>query len=130
MDFLGAWSRTETSMLLKSLNFCNLLCTRGQWIYVFLLLSTMRLHYLDVLVTVILQLQVPQVTEEVANAVLDLYPTLLSLARAYSLIVGGFWLFSVMGSFACNFKYEKDFWILGRPLVLLLIIKMNDGCVA
>lgn len=50
----------------------------------------MRLHYLDVLVTVMLQLQVPQVTEEVANAVLDLYPTLLSLARAYSLIVGGF----------------------------------------
>lgn len=77
-------------MLLKSLNFCNLLCTRGQWIYVFLFLSTMRLHYLDVLVTVMLQLQVPQVTEEVANAVLDLYPTLLSLARAYSLIVGGF----------------------------------------
>lgn len=31
--------------------------------------------------------QVPQVTEEIAMAVLDLYPTLLSLARAYSLLV-------------------------------------------
>ncbi|PQM35798.1 crossover junction endonuclease MUS81 [Prunus yedoensis var. nudiflora] len=31
-------------------------------------------------------MQVPQVTEEVALAVLDLYPTLLSLARAYSLL--------------------------------------------
>lgn len=33
-------------------------------------------------------MQVPQVTEEVAVAVLDLYPTLLSLARAYSLLDG------------------------------------------
>lgn len=33
------------------------------------------------------QMQVPQVTEEVAVVVLDLYPTLLSLARAYSLLV-------------------------------------------
>ncbi|KAJ1409037.1 Winged helix-like DNA-binding domain superfamily [Sesbania bispinosa] len=33
-------------------------------------------------------MQVPQVTEEVAMAVLDLYPTLLSLARAYSLLDG------------------------------------------
>ncbi|XP_021822409.1 crossover junction endonuclease MUS81-like [Prunus avium] len=33
-------------------------------------------------------MQVPQVTEEVALAVLDLYPTLLSLARAYSLLEG------------------------------------------
>ena len=33
------------------------------------------------------QMQVPQVTEEVAVAVLDLYPTLFSLARAYSLLV-------------------------------------------
>ncbi|KAK3223824.1 hypothetical protein Dsin_010849 [Dipteronia sinensis] len=33
-------------------------------------------------------MQVPQVTEEVAIAVLDLYPTLLSLARAYSLLDG------------------------------------------
>ncbi|KAJ7982289.1 crossover junction endonuclease MUS81 [Quillaja saponaria] len=33
-------------------------------------------------------MQVPQVTEEVAMAVLDLYPTLLSLARAYSLLEG------------------------------------------
>lgn len=33
------------------------------------------------------QMQVPQVTEEVAIAVLDLYPTLFSLARAYSLLV-------------------------------------------
>ncbi|KAJ4711569.1 Crossover junction endonuclease MUS81 [Melia azedarach] len=33
-------------------------------------------------------MQVPQVTEEVAIAVLDLYPTLLSLARAYSLVEG------------------------------------------
>ncbi|XP_021808848.1 crossover junction endonuclease MUS81-like isoform X2 [Prunus avium] len=33
-------------------------------------------------------MQVPQVTEEVAIAVLDLYPTLLSLARAYSLLEG------------------------------------------
>uniref|UniRef100_A0A2P2P2Q3 Crossover junction endonuclease MUS81 n=1 Tax=Rhizophora mucronata TaxID=61149 RepID=A0A2P2P2Q3_RHIMU len=32
-------------------------------------------------------MQVPQVTEEVALAVLDLYPTLLSLAQAYSLLV-------------------------------------------
>ncbi|XP_028789880.1 crossover junction endonuclease MUS81 isoform X2 [Neltuma alba] len=31
-------------------------------------------------------MQVPQVTEEVALAVLDLYPTLLSLANAYSLL--------------------------------------------
>ncbi|RVW28104.1 Crossover junction endonuclease MUS81 [Vitis vinifera] len=34
------------------------------------------------------QMQVPQVTEEVAVVVLDLYPTLLSLARAYSLLDG------------------------------------------
>ncbi|KAL7234540.1 hypothetical protein ACSBR1_018034 [Camellia fascicularis] len=33
-------------------------------------------------------MQVPQVTEEVAIAVLDLYPTLLSLSRAYSLLEG------------------------------------------
>ncbi|KAF7824651.1 crossover junction endonuclease MUS81 [Senna tora] len=33
-------------------------------------------------------MQVPQVTEEVAMAVLDLYPTLLSLANAYSLLDG------------------------------------------
>ncbi|XP_038892705.1 crossover junction endonuclease MUS81 isoform X2 [Benincasa hispida] len=33
-------------------------------------------------------MQVPQVTEEVAVAVLELYPTLLSLARAYSLLDG------------------------------------------
>ncbi|XP_011655894.1 crossover junction endonuclease MUS81 isoform X2 [Cucumis sativus] len=33
-------------------------------------------------------MQVPQVTEEVAVAVLDLYPTLLSLVRAYSLLDG------------------------------------------
>ncbi|KAL5760348.1 hypothetical protein ACOSQ2_019186 [Xanthoceras sorbifolium] len=33
-------------------------------------------------------MQVPQVTEEVAIAVLDLYPTLLSLAHAYSLLEG------------------------------------------
>ncbi|KAF5733621.1 crossover junction endonuclease MUS81 [Tripterygium wilfordii] len=33
-------------------------------------------------------MQVPQVTEEVAIAVLDLYPTLLSLAQAYSLLDG------------------------------------------
>ncbi|CAI8596066.1 unnamed protein product [Vicia faba] len=33
-------------------------------------------------------MQVPQVTEEIALAVLDLYPTLLSLARAYSLLDG------------------------------------------
>lgn len=32
--------------------------------------------------------QVPQVTEEAALAVVDLYPTVLSLARAYSLLVG------------------------------------------
>jgi len=31
--------------------------------------------------------QVPQVTEEVAMAVLDCYPTLYSLACAYSLLV-------------------------------------------
>lgn len=34
--------------------------------------------------------QVPQVTEEVAIAVLDLYPTLLSLACAYSFLVSKF----------------------------------------
>ncbi|XP_052172060.1 crossover junction endonuclease MUS81 isoform X2 [Diospyros lotus] len=33
-------------------------------------------------------MQIPQVTEEVAITVLDLYPTLLSLARAYSLLDG------------------------------------------
>ncbi|KAE8038324.1 hypothetical protein FH972_010847 [Carpinus fangiana] len=33
-------------------------------------------------------MQVPQVTEEAAIAVLDLYPTLLSLAHAYSLLEG------------------------------------------
>ncbi|XP_057458173.1 crossover junction endonuclease MUS81 [Lotus japonicus] len=33
-------------------------------------------------------MQVPQVTEEIAMAVLDLYPTLLSLARAYLLLDG------------------------------------------
>ncbi|XP_042513028.1 crossover junction endonuclease MUS81 isoform X2 [Macadamia integrifolia] len=33
-------------------------------------------------------MQVPQVTEEVAVAVLDLYPTVLSLANAYSLLDG------------------------------------------
>jgi len=32
-------------------------------------------------------MQVPQVTEEIAMAVLDLFPTLFSLARAYSLLV-------------------------------------------
>jgi crossover junction endonuclease MUS81 len=32
-------------------------------------------------------MQVPQVTEEAAITVLDLYPTLLSLAHAYSLLV-------------------------------------------
>lgn len=33
-------------------------------------------------------MQVPQVTEEIAMSVLDLYPTLLSLARSYSLLDG------------------------------------------
>lgn len=33
-------------------------------------------------------MQVPQVTEEVALAVLDLYPTIISLARAYSVLEG------------------------------------------
>lgn len=33
-------------------------------------------------------MQVPHVTEEVAIAVLNLYPTILSLARAYSLLEG------------------------------------------
>ncbi|XP_059651940.1 crossover junction endonuclease MUS81 [Cornus florida] len=33
-------------------------------------------------------MQVPQVTEEVALAVLDLYPTLVSLARSYSVLEG------------------------------------------
>ncbi|XP_058087766.1 crossover junction endonuclease MUS81 isoform X2 [Magnolia sinica] len=33
-------------------------------------------------------MQVPQVTEEIALAVLDLYPTILSLARAYALLEG------------------------------------------
>ncbi|XP_057978414.1 crossover junction endonuclease MUS81 isoform X2 [Malania oleifera] len=33
-------------------------------------------------------MQVPQVTEEIAIAVLNVYPTLLSLARAYSLLEG------------------------------------------
>lgn len=33
-------------------------------------------------------MQVPQVTEEAAIAVLDVYPTLSSLARAYSLLDG------------------------------------------
>lgn len=33
-------------------------------------------------------MQVPQVTEEIALAVLDMYPTLLSLARAYSFLDG------------------------------------------
>lgn len=32
-------------------------------------------------------MQVPQVTEEAAIAVLDVYPTLSALARAYSLLV-------------------------------------------
>ncbi|KAI3912490.1 hypothetical protein MKW92_013951 [Papaver armeniacum] len=31
---------------------------------------------------------VPQVTEEIALSVLDLYPTVLSLARAYSVLDG------------------------------------------
>lgn len=33
------------------------------------------------------RMQVPQVTEEIAMAVVDLYPTILSLASAYSLLV-------------------------------------------
>ncbi|XP_020571283.1 crossover junction endonuclease MUS81 isoform X2 [Phalaenopsis equestris] len=33
-------------------------------------------------------MQIPQVTEEIALAVIDLYPTVLSLARAYSLLEG------------------------------------------
>lgn len=33
-------------------------------------------------------MQVPQVTEEAALAVIDLYPTLFSLARAYSMLDG------------------------------------------
>lgn len=32
-------------------------------------------------------MQVPQVTDEAAIAVIDMYPTLLSLARAYALLV-------------------------------------------
>ena len=32
-------------------------------------------------------MQVPQVTEKVALAVVEFYPTLLSLARAYSMLV-------------------------------------------
>lgn len=33
-------------------------------------------------------MQVPQVTEETAIAVIELYPTLVSLARAYSMLDG------------------------------------------
>jgi hypothetical protein len=36
---------------------------------------------------VVRPMQVPQVTEQVALAVVELYPTLLSLARAYSMLV-------------------------------------------
>jgi hypothetical protein len=32
-------------------------------------------------------MQVPQVTEQVALAVIELYPTVLSLAQAYSMLV-------------------------------------------
>lgn len=37
-------------------------------------------------------MQVPQVTEEAALAVIDLYPTLFSLSRAYSMLVGPLFL--------------------------------------
>lgn len=36
--------------------------------------------------------QVPQVTEEIAISVLDLYPTIISLAHAYSLLVSSYFL--------------------------------------
>jgi crossover junction endonuclease MUS81 len=37
-------------------------------------------------------MQVPQVTEKVALAVVELYPTLFSLARAYSMLVSPLFL--------------------------------------
>lgn len=43
----------------------------------------------------------PQVTEEIAITVLDLYPTLLSLAHAYSLLVS---------PCVCSLSYQ--FWLL------------------
>lgn len=42
-------------------------------------------------------MQVPQVTEEAALAVLNLYPTILSLARAYAVLVSTYVVLLVQG---------------------------------
>lgn len=49
-------------------------------------------------------MQVPQVTEEIALAILDLYPALVSFARAYSLLVR---FLSCYGSFFVGANSEK-----------------------
>lgn len=42
-------------------------------------------------------MQVPQVTEEAALTVLNLYPTILSLARAYAVLVSTYVVLLVQG---------------------------------
>lgn len=44
-------------------------------------------------------MQVPQVTEDIALAVLDMYPTLLSLAREYSLLVSLLLILTIITTF-------------------------------
>jgi hypothetical protein len=48
-----------------------------------------------------MQLQVPQVTEEAALAIIQLYPTLISLARAYSKLVSPL-ILVLLFSFTCE----------------------------
>lgn len=67
----------------------------------------------------------PQVTEEIAITVLDLYPTLLSLAHAYSILVSHcvcslsyqFWLL-----FLFNFHVMIKITTTQNPFIYLLII--------
>lgn len=61
-------------------------------------------------------MQVPQVTEEVAMAVLDLFPTLFSLARAYSLLVSPFFFLPNRKSIVYKWQFDSD-WILAKTCV-------------
>jgi hypothetical protein len=67
-------------------------------------------------------MQVPQVTEQVALAVIELYPTVLSLAQAYSMLVSPL----ILLSFTLSYKYQLVHLVpLGFPVLLSYRVSQN-----
>lgn len=69
-----------------------------------------------------LNLQVPQVTEEVALAVVEVYPTLLSLAKGYSLLVSNHLFFSDIASrtrIGIDLEFTNPIWLITLNMIRL-----------